>query len=130
MTNIDKASAALSEWAFNIMSNIMPSYSIPKNSRLGGVMQAFLGIDPASYNVWKELGFLAEPMIQTMVTPAVRRMLEGMPDEQIPEIAEKFVDAFYKQAQEKGSVSLFGLDVGPKAFDALREILAKKMEIE
>jgi hypothetical protein len=128
MTNIDKASAALSEWAFNIVANVMPSYTIPPGSRLGGVMQTVFGIDPTKYNVWKELGFLAEPMIQTMVTPAVRRMLEGMPDEQVPEIAEKFVDAFRKQAQEKGGVNLFGLDVGPKAFDALKEILAKKME--
>jgi hypothetical protein len=35
MTNIDKASAALSEWAFNIVANVMPSYTIPTGSRLG-----------------------------------------------------------------------------------------------
>jgi hypothetical protein len=128
MTNIDKVSSALSEWAFNVAAAALPSFTIPPGSAVGKFMYGILGVELGSYNVWKELGFLAEPMLQTMVAPAVRRMLEGMPDEQVPEIAEKFVDAFRKQAQEKGSVNLFGLDVGPKAFDALKEILTAKLE--
>jgi hypothetical protein len=86
-----------------------------------------LGTDPASYNIWNELGFLAEPMIQTMVTPAVNKMLAGIPDEQVPELAMKFIDSFISRAQEKGSVNLFGLELGQGSFERLKEILQSKL---
>ena len=85
-----------------------------------------IGADPATYNIWNELGFLAEPLIQTMVTPAVHRMLSGIPDEQVPELAMKFVDSFIARAEEKGSVNLFGIDLGKPSFERLKEIMASK----
>jgi hypothetical protein len=106
MTNIDKVSLALSEWAFNVAKAFLPQFKIPVGGKLGGLMQ-LLGQDPATYNIWNELGFLAEPIIQTAVTPAVSQMLNGIPDEQIPDIAMKFVDSFIKRAEEKGSVNVF-----------------------
>ena len=125
MTNIDKVSLAVSEWSFNSAKAFLPSFKIPIGGKLGGFMQ-MLGADPATYNVWNELGFLAEPLIQSMVSPTLNRMLSGMPDEQIPELAMKFVDSFIKRAEEKGSVNLFGLELGKPTFERLKELLESK----
>lgn len=125
MTNIDKVSLAVSEWGFNIVKVFLPQFKIPVGGKLGGMMQ-LLGADPATYNIWNELGFLAEPLIQTAVSPAVYKMLSGMPDEQVPEIAMKFVDSFIKRAEEMGSVNLFGIELGQSSFERLKEILENK----
>lgn len=128
MTNLDKVSIVLSEWAFNVAAGFLPKIRIPQGSPIGKFMLGILGADPAKYNIWKELGFLAEPLIQTLVTPAVHKMLGGIPDEQVPELAHKFADAFLAQAQEKGSVDLFGLDLGVNAFEGLKALLTEKLE--
>lgn len=129
MTNIDKVSAAISEWGFNVAKAFLPHFQIPVGGKLGGLMQ-IIGADPATYNIWNELGFLAEPMIQTMVTPAVNRMLSGMPDEQIPEVAMKFVDSFIARAEEKGGVNLFGIELGKASFIRLKEIMESKFNMQ
>ena len=128
MTSIDKVSLALSEWGFNVAKSVLPKINIPTESAIGKFMYGILGVNPASYNVWNELGFLAEPMIQTMVTPLVGRYMQGIPDEQVKDIAMKFADAFVSQAQQKGSVNLFGIEMGENAFADLKAILASKFE--
>jgi hypothetical protein len=85
-----------------------------------------IGADPSTYNIWNELGFLAEPLIQTAVTPAIRSMLGNIPDDQVPEVAMKFADSFIRRAEEKGSVNLFGLELGQGTFEKLRAILESK----
>lgn len=125
MTNIDKVSLAVSEWAFNVTKAFLPSFQIPIGGKLAGLMQ-LIGQDPAKYNIWNELGFLAEPMIQSVVTPALNRVLSGMPEEQIPDLAMKFVDSFIQRAEEKGSVNLFGLELGKSTFVKLKELLESK----
>lgn len=127
MTNLDKVSIALSEWSFNVVKAFLPQFKVPVGGKLGGLMQ-ILGQDPATYSIWNELGFLAEPLIQTAVTPAVHKMLGGIPDEQIPEVANKFVDSFMARAEEKGTVNLFGLELGKSSFERLKEIMASKFE--
>lgn len=126
MTNIDKVGLALSEWSFNIAKAFLPQFKIPVGGKLGGLMQ-MIGADPAKYNIWNELGFLAEPLIQTAVTPAINRLLAGIPDEQVPEVAMKFVDSFIKRAEEKGSINVFGIELGQGSFERLKEILERKM---
>lgn len=125
MTNIDKLSLAVSEWTFNVAKAFLPQFKIPVGGKLGGFMQ-ILGQNPATYNVWNELGFLAEPLIQSVVTPSLSQMMKGMPDEQILDIAMKFVDSFIKRAEEKGSVNVFGLELGQSSFERLKEILESK----
>ena len=127
MRNIDKVSLAVSEWSFNVVKAFLPQFKIPVGGKLGGFMQ-ILGQDPATYNIWNELGFLAEPLIQSMVAPMMGRMLSGMPDEQIPDLAMKFVDSFIQRAEEKGSVNLFGVELGKSSFERLKEILASKFD--
>jgi hypothetical protein len=127
MTNIDKVSMALGEWGFNIAKAVLPQLKIPVGGKLGGLMQ-IIGVDPSSYNIWNELGFLAEPLIQTVVTPAVHSMLSGIPEDQVPVLANKFVDSFIARAEEKGSVNLFGLDLGKPSFERLKEIITSKFE--
>lgn len=126
MTGIDKVSVALSEWVFNVAKSVLPKVGIPTESAVGKFMYGILGVNPATYNLWNELGFLAEPMIQTMVTPMVGKYLQGIPDEQVQEVVMKFADAFVKQAREKGSVNLFGLEMGENAFTDLKAILTSK----
>jgi hypothetical protein len=128
MTSIDKVSVAMSEWGFNVAKSVLPKINIPTESAIGKFMYGILGVNPASYNVWNELGFLAEPMIQSLVSPMVGRLMRGIPEEQVKDIAMKFADAFVKQAREKGSVNLFGLEMGENAFADLRAILASKFE--
>lgn len=130
MTNVDKVGVALSEWGFNVAKSVLPKVGIPSQSAIGKFMYGFIGVDPASYNIWNELGFLAEPMIQTIVTPMVGKYMQGIPDEQIKDIAIKFADAFITQAQQKGTVNLFGLQMGENAFTDLKAILTSKFEAE
>jgi hypothetical protein len=91
-------------------------------------MYGILGVNPATYNVWNELGFLAEPMIQSVVAPMVTQYLGSIPEEQMKEIVMKFADAFVQKAREKGSVNLFGLEIGENAFVDLKSMLAEKLE--
>lgn len=126
MTNIDKVSLAVSEWGFNVAKAFLPQFKIPVGGKLGGLMQ-LIGANPATYNIWNELGFLAEPVIQTMVTPTMYKMLNGIPEEQVPELAMKFVDSFIKRAEEQGSVNLFGIELGQASFERLKEILENKL---
>ena len=128
MTNIDKVSIAVSEWAFKVVKSFLPSVGIPAESAVGKFMYGILGVNPATYNIWNELGFLAEPMIQTVVTPMIGKYMSGIPDEQVKDIAMKFADAFIKQAQEKGSINIFGVEIGQNAFVDLKNILNKKFE--
>lgn len=127
MTNLDKVSTGLSEWAFNVAKSFLPQIGIPAESAIGKFMYGILGVNPATYNVWNELGFLAEPVIQTLVTPAINKMLGSIPDEQIPELTMKYVEAFITQAKEKGSVNLFGLSLGANAFEGLKDIMTSKL---
>lgn len=128
MTSIDKVSVAVSEWGFNVAKSVLPKINIPTESAIGKFMYGILGVNPASYNIWNELGFLAEPMIQSLVSPMVGRLMKGIPEEQVKDIAMKFADAFVKQAREKGSVNLFGMEMGEDAFSDLRAILISKFE--
>ena len=98
MTSIDKIGVVLSQWLFNVAKSVLPQVGIPADSAIGKFMYGILGVNPASYNLWNELGFLAEPMIQTMVTPIVNKYMSGIPDEQVKDIALKFADAFVTQA--------------------------------
>ena len=126
MSNIDKVSAALSEWLFNVAASILPKMKIPAESPIGKFMYGILGVNPSNYNIWKELGFLAEPTIQVMVSPMVTKVLGAVPDEQVQEIAEKYVEALLTRAQEKGAVNIFGIELGSNAFEGLKDILASK----
>ena len=128
MTNIDKVSRALSEWAFNVAKSALPQIRVPANSTIGHLM-GMLGADPTTYNIWNELGFLAEPVIKTAVTPALNRMLSNFPDEQLPDLARSYAEAFLRQAQEKGAVDLFGIKLGPDAFRGLRDILERNLQL-
>lgn len=128
MSSIDKVSSALGQWGFNVAKSVLPKVGIPQESAIGKFMYGILGVNPASYNIWNELGFLAEPMIQTVLTPVVNKFMAGIPEDQVKEIAVKFADAFVQQAKEKGSVNLFGLEMGEDAFADLRAILLNKFE--
>ena len=126
MTNIDKVSAALSEWLFNVAASVLPKFKIPNESAIGKFMYGILGVNPSSYNIWKELGFLAEPTIQVIVTPMVTKLFGSIPDDQVKEIAEKYADSLLAHAKEKGCVNLFGMELGTNAFEGLKDILTSK----
>ena len=119
---------ALGKWGFDIAKSILPTYRIPQGSTIGNMMQGFLGINPASYNVWDELGFLAEPLIQSVVSPMVNKVMAGMSEEQAKDVVEKFVDSFIEQSKKKGSVNVFGIAIDPDEFESLKAMLTSSME--
>lgn len=129
MAKIDKISQVLSEWAFGVAKSVLPQVQIPIGGTLGGIMQ-ILGVNPASYNIWNELGFLAEPLIETMVSPALRRMLAEIPEEQVEELALKYVDAFIQQTRSKGSVNLFGIQLEENDLKGLRSLIVERLKEE
>lgn len=126
MAKIDILSQTLSEWAFKVAKSILPQVQIPVGGKLAGLMQV-IGVNPATYNIWNELGFLAEPLIQTMVTPAVGRLLQGIPDEQVAELAVKYVDAFIARSKEKGAVNLFGVEIEEAEWQELKSMLQTRL---
>ena len=121
---------ALGMWGFDIAKSILPTYRIPQGSTIGNMMQGFLGINPASYNVWDELGFLAEPLIQSVVSPMVNKAMAGMSEEQAKDIMEKFMDSFIEQAKKKGSVNVFGIGIEQAEFESLKGMLTEMMKEE
>lgn len=127
MAKIDKISQAFSEWAFGVAKSVLPQVHIPIGGTLGGIMQ-IMGVNPSTYNIWNELGFLAEPLIETMVTPAVRKMLAEIPEEQVEELALKYVDAFIQQTRSKGSVNLFGIQLESDDLKGLRSVIVEKLK--
>jgi hypothetical protein len=126
----DKVSMALGKWGFDIAKTILPTFRIPQGSTIGNMMQGFLGINPASYNVWDELGFLAEPLIQSVVSPMVNKVMAGMSEEQARDVVEKFVDSFIEQAKKKGSVNVFGIGIEQAEFESLKGMLTEMMKEE
>ena len=128
MAMIEKVSVGLSEWGFKVVSSFLPAYRIPEGSTVGNIMQGLLGINPGTYNVWNELGFLAQPMLQSIITPAINKALAGMTDEQIKDVVIKFIDSFIQQSRQKGSVNLFGIELKEDAFNGLRDIMVNKLE--
>lgn len=128
MTNIDKLSAAIAEWGTNVAASVLPQVHIPETSTIGRMMQGFFGIDLASYSIYKELGFLLEPTMQTLVKPMLQKYLSAFDDDKVRELAIMYAESFKKQAQERGSINLFGVELGANAFEGLHEIIIKHLE--
>ena len=125
MASIDKLSEALTEWGMNVAKSVLPNVKIPPQSGIGGFM-AMLGIDPMSYNIYNELGFLLKPTMRRFIQPTLTKYLGGMTDAEVEEVAMEYVEAMRTQANEKGYINLFGIQVGANAFDGLHDILTTK----
>jgi hypothetical protein len=123
MSNIEKLSEILTEWLSNVASSVLPKVSIAPTSSIGRVMNGFFGIDLGSYSVWNELGFLAKPAINSFVQPMLVKYLSFMPEEKIKSTALEMVGAMVKQAEMKGYVNLFGIQIGKNAFDDLHMMI-------
>jgi hypothetical protein len=129
MKNADILIEALAEWLGKIGASILPQVKIPPQSAIGKMMSGFLGINPTQYNVWNELGFLITPTMRSFVEPRLREYLANIPDEQVKDIAMTYADAMLKQAQEKGAVNVFGVELGAKTFEGLQNILKEKFNV-
>jgi hypothetical protein len=124
---INKVTNALSEWIFNVAKSILPKVNIPVESAIGKFMYGILGVNPASYNVWSELGFLAQPTIQAFISPMLNNFFKGMTDEQIKDIVMQYTDAMLAEVERKGSINLFGLELRKDAFEDLKRMLTEKI---
>jgi hypothetical protein len=69
------------------------------------------------------LGFLAKPAINSFVQPMLVKYLSFMPEEKIKSTALEMVGAMVKQAEMKGYVNLFGIQIGKNAFDDLHMMI-------
>ena len=125
MTNIEKVSAALTEWLTKVGKSVLPKVTIPVMGNAGKVISGLFNIDLSTYSVWDELGFLLSPMMQTFVEPALGRFLSQVPEDKIEEVAMGFANSFIERCHEKGSVNIFGFELREDAFLDLREILAR-----
>jgi hypothetical protein len=123
MNNIDKLSNIITEWLSNIMASVLPKVSISPTSGIGKVMNGLLGIDLSTYNVWNELGFLATPVINAFSKPMLQQYLSLIPDEQIKDVALNMVNAMVEQANMKGHINIFGVEVGRNAFEDLKRMV-------
>ena len=123
MNNIDKLSNIIAEWLSNIMASVLPKVSISPTSGIGKVMNGLLGIDLSTYNVWNELGFLATPVINAFSKPMLQQYLSLIPDEQIKDVALNMVNAMVEQANMKGHINIFGVEVGRNAFEDLKRMV-------
>ena len=92
MNNQAKLIEVLSEWGFNIAKGVLPNVKVPPTSTIGKMM-TLLGINPLTYSIYNELGFLVEPSIRAFIAPMVARYAGQLPDEQIPIIARMYADA-------------------------------------
>ena len=126
MNEKEKLIAGVSEWLSKIAQSVLPQVSIPPASPIGKMMSGFFGVNPSSYNLWAELGFLLTPTITSFVEPAMRKYLGNIPDDQVQNMAMTYADALVKQAQEKGYINLFGVQLGSNAVEGLKSILEQK----
>lgn len=129
MANTDILISAVTEWLSKVASSVLPQVNIPPTSAIGRMMSGFFGINPAQYNIWAELGFLMNPTIQSFVEPTLRKYLSAIPDESIKDMAMNYADALLAQAKEKGSVNVFGVQMGVNAFEGLKDILSERFRI-
>lgn len=123
MNKIDKLSEILAEWMNNVIASALPHVAISPTSGIGKVMNGFFGIDLSTYNVWNELGFLATPVINAFSKPMLQQYLSLIPDEQIKDVALNMVNAMVEQANAKGYVNIFGVEVGRNAFEDLKRMV-------
>ena len=107
---------------FNVASSFLPQVRMSPSSGIGRIM-TIIGIDVSRYNPWNELGFLAEPVVETVLTPMVSKYLSGFSEEQLTDAVEKIVDSCISQAKEKGYVNIFGIQLGSDAFEGLKDLL-------
>jgi hypothetical protein len=119
MGNLEKLSTVLTEWLSIVASSVLPKVSITPTSGIGRVMNGFFGVDLSTYSIWNELGFLAKPAINSFVQPMLIKYLSFMPEEKIKSTALEMVGAMVRQAETKGYVNLFGIQIGKNAFDDL-----------
>lgn len=126
MNNTEKVIAGVSEWLTNVAASVLPKVNIQPNSGIGRVMSGILGINPAQYNIWAELGFLLTPTIKGFVEPTLRKYLSAIPDAEIEGVVNGYIDSFIKQAQEKKFVNFFGVQLGPNTFEGLKGIMQQK----
>lgn len=126
MTNQDKVIEGLSEWLSRVGASVMPKVNIPQTSGIGKFMGSVFGFNMANYNIWNELGFLLTPTIKNFVEPTIRKYMASIPDDQVQTMVMEYADAFIKQAHEKGSVNLFGIELGANAFEGLKDIMTQK----
>ena len=125
MTNIERVSAALTEWLTKVGKSVLPKVTIPVVGNAGKVISGLFNIDLSTYSVWDELGFLLSPMMQTFVEPALGKFLSQVPEDKIEEVAMSFANSFIERCHEKGAVNIFGFELREDAFLDLREILAR-----
>jgi hypothetical protein len=57
----------------------------------------------------------------------IRQYLGGMSDEQVKSVVMKYIDSMLQQVERKGSINLFGMQLGRDAFEDLKRIMTEKL---
>jgi hypothetical protein len=126
--NVQRTIEAISEWLLNVGASALPQVKISSQSGVGRLMAGVFGIDISSYSVWDELGFLLGPAVKKIVAPKMAQLLSAIPEEGYTETIMAVVDSAIEQAQAKGYVDIFGIQLGENTFVGLKEILESKLK--
>lgn len=124
---VENTIEAVNEWLLNVGASAMPQVKIPAQSGIGRLMSGMFGIDLSTYNVWNELGFLLTPTLDAVVRPKLGEFLANIPEEGYEDVVMRYVDSAINQARKQGYVNLFGIQLGPNAFEGLKDILQRKL---
>lgn len=128
MNNSDKIITAIFDWLQPVITAQLPNTLQGFSDKVSGFMGKYLGIDLGNYNVFNELGFLLRPGLDSMLRPKLQEMLSKVPDEQLPDMVTGMLDACIAQAEEKGMVNIFGVEINAKGFRNLKSAIMNNLK--
>ena len=128
MSNSDKIITAIFDWLQPIITAQLPNTLQGFSDRVSGFMGKYLGIDLGNYNVFNELGFLMRPGLDHILRPKLLEVLSKVPDEQLPEMVTSMLDACIAQAEERGVVNIFGVEINAKGFRNLKTAINNNLK--
>ncbi len=109
MTNAEKITSALTDWA-NPMLDDIAAQVIGKNQTMTVATEWIKKYFPVSaeYSLWNDLKFLASPLMQAGVSRMMTQGIQslGLSDEELPEYVRGILASIRQEAESKGQLQL------------------------
>lgn len=131
-SNVDKLTAVLTHWLRPMGDSVVNLIIGDKLNGINAWAKSVFPL-PSNYTIMNDLGFLLNPSFEMMVSPAIRRVLDGsgVDEEHMPAYAHRLADAMYDECMKKGSITIFG-DIILRGDDiiCLQDLLDKNLPDE
>lgn len=124
MNNQETISAAVNQWAGQIIEGILPQVSLPQSKTTSFISNLF-GIDLSNYSLLNEFSFLIPDLLEVPVKTYIRSTVEkmGIKDEDLPEYFRKIVTSCIKRIDQTGEpINIYGFEFEKKSFEKLLSI--------